>query len=313
MPGRPLVLVIGSLNMDLTVRVERFPRPGETVRGSDLVRAPGGKGANQAVAAARAGARVAMAGAVGGDSFGAELLQVLDREGIDRRHVRVVRGTPTGIAAITVDRSGENHIVISPGANARVTPASLHAIRPLLARAGLLLLQREIPAAAIEAALAAASAAGTRAILNPAPAGVLPRALQRRVHALIVNEAEAETILGSPVRTSAAAREAAESLAARTGGGLAIVTRGSRGAWLKDRAAGPPVRIAPHRVRALDTTAAGDAFAGAFAARYAAGAGALAAARFAAAAGALAATRPGAIPSLPRRAEIEALLGRRRG
>ncbi|MBI4600524.1 MAG: ribokinase [Planctomycetes bacterium] len=305
---RPPILVIGSANMDLVLRVARFPRPGETVAGSDLVRAPGGKGANQAVAAARSGARVEMVGAVGADAFGLELRRVLEAEGIGTRRLRIEPSVPTGVALITVDGRGENQIVISPGANARVAPRRVEEALPALRRSRLVLLQREVPEETVAAAVRAAARERVPVVLNPAPAGPVPRAVLERVRVLVVNETEAEALLGARVSGAARAREAARALEARLSGGIAIVTLGPRGAWLHEPDSRSAVHVPAHAVEAVDATAAGDTFVGAFAARYAETEDVLEAARYASAAGALAVTRLGAIPSIPRRRDVARFL-----
>ncbi len=305
----PNIVVVGSINMDLAIRVDRHPRPGETVPGSSLVRAPGGKGANQAVAAARSDAKVAFLGAVGDDDAGQELLRVLETEGIDTRLVRVQRKETTGVALITIDARGENTIVVSPGANGSITAARVRAASPSIQRTGLVVVQLEIPSPAVEAAIAIAARHGVPVILNPAPAGVVTDRVLRKVSVLIANETEAEVLLGREIDGLSASRAAARDLAARLDGGTAVLTLGARGAWLFLPGSKEAILVPPHKVRAVDTTAAGDTFVGAFAARYLGCRDAREASRFAAAAAALAVTRLGAIPSIPRRAEVEKILG----
>lgn len=297
-----MITVIGSINMDLVTRVPAFPRPGETVAGSDLVTIPGGKGANQAVAAARAGARVRFVGAVGDDSFGRALKRGLREERIDVRRVETEKGTASGVALITIGPDGENHIVISPGANARVTPRRIDEAETVIARSRALLLQREIPPAAVARALALAHRDGVLTVLNPAPAAALSRSLLRRVGILVVNETEAELILGGRLGRS---RHATLELASRTGGRTAVLTRGARGAWVSGPDLKTPVHVPAAKVRVVDTTAAGDTFVGALAARRLETPDLLEAVRFAAAAAALAVARLGAKPSIPTRARIQ--------
>jgi ribokinase len=294
------VCVVGSLNLDLVVRVERLPRPGETVLGGSFARFPGGKGANQAVASARAGARTAMVGCVGRDEHGRALLAALARERVDTRAVACVR-EPSGVAVIAVARSGENSIVVAPGANARTTPARVAAARRRLERASVVVAQLEVPPESVRRAFEVARAAGATTLLNAAPARALPKSLLALADVLVVNEIEARALLG---RRSSSANRAAL-LLVRLGPRCAIVTLGRRGAVVARD--GRATRLRAHRVRAVDTTGAGDAFVGALAAELARGADALDAARFASAAGALATTRPGAIPSMPRRERIAAL------
>jgi ribokinase len=301
-----MIVVIGSLNVDLVVRVPRFPQPGETLLGGDYARHPGGKGANQAVAAARAGGRVRMVGRVGRDAFGDALLRGLAEDGIDEAAVTALDDAPTGVAFISVDASAQNCIIVSPGANGRLTPEEL---RPAdLEGAAAVLLQLEIPLETTLHAATLARRAGARVILNLAPAEALTPEQLHDVDVLLVNESEAALLLGE--EASAVAREPQ-----RAAGRLsrlvpaAVVTLGPAGAaWAEGRDTG----LAPgQRVEAVDTTAAGDAFAGALAVRSAAGAALAEAVRFANAAGALATTRPGAQPSLPNAAAIERLLARR--
>ncbi len=299
------VLVVGSLNMDLVVRVERHPRPGETVLGLGHASHPGGKGANQAVAAARLGASVSLAGRVGDDEHGRALLDALRGGGVDVRHV--LRGSlATGVAFIQVDASGQNSIVVSPGANGEVTADDV--ARLDMSSAAVVMLQLEVPLEAVLAAASAGRRAGASVLLNLAPARALSREQLADVTHLLVNEHEAAALLrveaasvtGDPV---AAARRLTE-LAP-----VAVVTVGARGAAWAERGGGQGRQDA-FPVRVVDTTAAGDAFAGALAARLAAGERDLAAAvRFACAAGSLATAREGAQPSLPTAAEVEALLG----
>ncbi|MBN1419452.1 MAG: ribokinase [Planctomycetes bacterium] len=299
------IAVVGSINMDLVVRAERFPRPGETVRGEDVAFLPGGKGANQAVAAARLGGRVAFVGAVGDDPFGSTLLENLRREGIDAGGVERREGTSSGIALITLDRSGENHIVLSPGANGCVRPADVEARSEMIRAAGLLLLQLEIPMETVRAAAAIARGAGRSVCLNPAPAAPLPPDLASAADILVLNETEAEVALGRPGAAEDAIA-AAEDVRRKTGARVAALTLGARGAAVAIDGRAAIARGFP--VEAVDTTAAGDAFVAAFALEVSRGANPFAAARFANAAGALAVTRLGAQPSLPRRDDVERFL-----
>ena len=296
-----MITVVGSINMDLVTRVAAFPRPGETVAGTDLVTVPGGKGANQAVAAARAGARVRFIGAVGDDGFGHILRRGLRDEKIDVRQVRIETATASGVALITIGPGGENHIVISPGANARVSPRRVEEAESVIARSRVLLLQREVPPATVARALAIAHRRGVLSVLNPAPAAALSLRLLRRVGILVVNETEAELILGPSSRRP---RQAILELAARTGGGTAVLTRGARGAWVM----GPdlaPTLVPAIKVKVVDTTAAGDTFVGALAARHLESPELLESVRFATAAAALSVSRLGATPSIPTRARVE--------
>ena len=294
------IRVVGSLNMDLVVQVPHHPGPGETVLGSDYATYPGGKGANQAVAAARAGAQVEMWGAVGSDEFGRLLQENLEHNGVDTRHLRQLEG-PSGLALITVDPGGQNRIVVSPGANGRYLPEHLPTFTP----AALLLLQLEIPLPTVQAAAEQAFAQGIPILLNPAPIAPLPGSLLRRVRYLVLNESEAAALAQLPVETPAQAEKVAQALQ-RQGIPTAIVTLGGAGLVWAD--GGESGYLPAHPVAVVDTTAAGDSFCGALAACLATGKPLREALRFANAAAALCVTRPGAQPSLPRRAEIEAFL-----
>lgn len=279
------VCVVGSANLDLVATVDRLPAPGETVSGSGYTEYAGGKGLNQAVAAARAGAHTAFVGAVGTDHAGDALLAVMRADGIDASRVERV-ADPTGRALIGVAAGGENSIIVVPGANSTVTGDGLPAAKVLLA-------QLEVPLAAVERALAAARAAGATTVLNPAPAQPLSEALLRECDLVVPNEHELE-LLGGVERLLA------------LGAGAVVVTLGAHGAELHTSAG--IVHVAPFAVTPVDTTAAGDSFCGGLCARLAAGDALEVALRFAAAAGALCTTHAGAVPSIPLRAEIENLL-----
>lgn len=295
------VLVVGSLNMDLVVRVERHPRPGETVLGGDVRTFPGGKGGNQAVAAARAGGAVRLLGQVGQDGYGLELRQAQRAAGVDVSGLLEHPG-PSGLAFITVSGSGENMIVVSPGANARLGPEAV--TDTMLAGVQVALAQLEIPLETVTRLFARARAAGVLTILNAAPARPLSDALLGLLDCLVVNESEAALLCGCPTD---APERAAQALVAR-GAGTVVITLGGAGAlWQSGEEGG---RVAAEPVTVVDTTAAGDAFCGALAVALAEGEPLGRAVRFAGAAGALATTRAGAQPSLPERREIEALLKR---
>jgi ribokinase len=304
MRNRPRVTVLGSLNMDISVTVPRLPGPGATVLGSAARFTPGGKGANQAVAAARLGADVRMAGCVGDDDFGRRLLAALREEGIDHQAVRVTPDAPTGLAMISVDQAGENIITVAPGANHEVGTAEIDAAAG--GPGDVLVICAEIPVPAIKAALTTA----TRCILNLAPVPESPPDAAAIVAAgvdwLVVNETEAAALLGRPVSGLAEAGQAAAALIT-AGARHAVVTAGAHGAVL----AGPDATatIGAFRVDAVDTVGAGDTFVGALAVALAAGIPAAGAVRAAAAAGATAATRPGAQAGMPRPADILATTG----
>lgn len=304
-----MIVVVGSLNVDLVVPVERFPRPGETLLGGDYARHRGGKGANQAVAAARAGGSVRMIGRVGDDAFGAWLRAGLDADGVDHRSVVALPDAPTGVAFISVDADGQNVIIVSPGANGRLSAQDL--APGAFDGAGVVLLQLEVPLEATLRAAQLAHAAGARVVLNLAPAAALDAAQLRHVDVLVVNESEAALLLG--IETAALAdrpEEAARALTTRVP--TAIVTLGAAGSAWATRATPTAEaawgRVAGYRVAAVDTTAAGDAFVGALAAALDRGTPIERALQFGNAAGALAVTVRGAQPSLPTAAAIEALV-----
>ncbi len=301
-----MIVVVGSLNVDLVVRVPRFPAAGETLLGGDYARHPGGKGANQAVAAARAGARTRMVGRVGNDDFGAWLAQGLQADGVEHGDVRALDGVPTGVAFISVDPDAQNCIIVSPGANARLEPSD---ITPgAFEGARVVLLQLEVPLATVLEAARLGRAAGARVVLNLAPAQPLAAEALRDVDVLLVNEHEAALLLGD---TDDAVRVTPERAARRLGEVVpsVVVTLGARGAvWAEGGESGTVPGFA---VEAVDTTAAGDAFAGALGAALADGRRVRDALRFASAAGALAVTTPGAQPSLPHADAINAFLEER--
>ena len=306
----PQVTVLGSLNMDISVTVPRLPGPGATVLGSAARFTPGGKGANQAVAAARLGAAVRMAGCVGDDDFGRQLLAALRAEGVDAGAVRTVTGTPTGLAMISVDRAGENLITVAPGANHEVGEEQVAAA---VSRGdGVLVICAEIPVPAIMAALTRAR--GEHCVLNLAPVPEPPpeaAAIVAGQHPdwLVVNESEAAAVLGRPVSGLADAGHAAAALTA-AGARHAVVTAGAHGVALAAAETADAAETIPaFGVRAVDTVGAGDTFVGALAAALAAGVPAAEAVRAAAAAGATAATRPGAQAGMPLPEDIRAATG----
>ena len=310
MTTRPRVTVLGSLNMDISVTVPRLPGPGATVLGSAARFTPGGKGANQAVAAARLGAEVRMVGCVGDDDFGRQLLAALRAEGIDASAVRVVPGVPTGLAMIAVDARGENLITVAPGANHQVGPQDVAAASK--DPRDILVISAEIPAPAVTRALSQPGSI----VFNLAPASESATDLAAAAGDwLVVNEDEAAAVLGRPVSGLAAAARAAAELVTR-GPRHAVVTAGARGAALASAentanaaSAGSTNVIDGFPVRAVDTVGAGDTFVGALAVALAAGVPAAAATWAAAAAGAAAVTRHGAQTAMPRPADILAATG----
>jgi ribokinase len=301
------VAVAGSLNMDLVVRAPHIPQPGETIIGSDFRNVPGGKGANQAVAAARLGADVSMVGRVGHDTFAEPLLENLAADGVDHTYVTRDPEAATGVALIVVDDAGENSIVVASGANARFSPADVDAAEEALVDADVLLLQLESPLETVRRAAELARAHGAKVLLNPAPAQDLSDELLSLIDALIPNETEAALLTGRSVRSEKDARVAAEALW-DSGVETVIVTLGERGALLAQD--GTVTLVPAFQVEAVDTTAAGDAFVGGFAVALAEGSALEEAVRWGNAAGALAATKMGAQPSLPTREALERLLAR---
>ena len=299
------VTVVGSLNMDLVARAPRIPQPGETIIGGEFRNVPGGKGANQAVAAARLGATVSMVGRVGRDAFAGPLLDNLVADGIDHTFVIQDPDAATGVALIVVDDGGENSIVVASGANMRLSPADVNGAEAAIAGADALLLQLEIPLESVIRATEIARAHGVRIILNPAPARPLPVELLALVDVLIPNESETALLTGLPVGNQAEAETAAAALRG-LGVGAVILTLGARGAMLAQ--AGKAELFPAFDVTPVDTTAAGDAFVGGFAVALAEGKSLPEAVRWGNGAGALAATKLGAQPSLPTRQDLERLL-----
>jgi ribokinase len=302
---KPLV-VLGSVNADLVLRCQRLPLPGETVNGESFSTLQGGKGANQAVAAARLGAQVGFIGCVGDDDFGRAARQTLQQEGMDTSHLHTMPGVPTGVAMILVEASGQNCIALSPGANAQLTTAHVDAAAQMICQAGLLVCQLESPLPAVLRAVALARQAGVPVLLNPAPAQPLPAELLAGVDVLVPNESEAAALLGETSLVGFDARGAAARLRA-LGPGIVLVTLGAAGVQLDDGS--HPQHLPAPRVQAVDTTGAGDTFIGAFSAARCAGLSTAYAVAFAQQAAALSVTRRGAIASMPTRAEVLAAAG----
>lgn len=305
--GSARVVVVGSLNMDLVARVPRMPVTGETLAGHAFAQVPGGKGGNQAVAAARLGAHVAMIGRVGTDANGDLLRAGLEAEGIDCSALGRSTGEPSGVALIFVDAAGNNSIVIVAGSNGELTPADILSNEPVLAAADVLVCQLETPAQAVAEALSIGHRLGKTVILNPAPAtGPIPAQWLPLIDYLIPNEVEAAALTGIAVRCAQDAVLAASALREQ-GARNVIITLGAAGVLA---ALGPDTaHLEAPRVDAVDTTAAGDTFIGAFAAQLARGAAVGDALRFAQHAAALSVTRAGAQPSIPTRAEVDPLAG----
>ncbi len=307
------IIVLGSINTDLVIRGPKLPRPGETVLGGEFLQAAGGKGANQAVAAVRAGrGPVVFLAAVGDEPFGRQLLAGLNQEGIDCRWIGVISGVATGVALILVDRQGENLISVASGANLHLTRQVVEDVPDeVFASAKVFLASLESPPEAVKRGLERARQSEVTTILNPAPALSPQQAepLWRLADVLTPNEHEAAMLSGVPVDSVESAVAAARQLQERGAGDL-IVTLGALGCVVVEKNI-PPVVVPPVPVRAVDATAAGDAFSGALAIALSEGKGLVDAARFATAAAGIAVTRAGAQPSLPRREEIEVALSRR--
>ena len=320
MPPRPAtapptggIVVVGSINVDLVVRVAILPRPGETVLGGRFASVPGGKGANQAVAAARAGGRTTFVARVGDDSMGHAAINAFRAEGIETDFITITPHGPTGVALILVDASGENSIAVAGGANDRLCTDDIERARPAIEAADVILLQLEVPLEAVAHAVTIAKAAGTRVILNPAPARPLPAAILARVDILTPNETEGESLASQShaPEPSAADADALAGTLLGLGPRAVVVTRGAAGALVataEDRTHVPAFPVEPR-----DTVAAGDVFNGCLAVMLAEGLDLVAATRFAAAAAAISVTREGAQTSAPHRGEIDAFLAARSG
>ncbi|ERH63577.1 MULTISPECIES: ribokinase [Pantoea] len=297
--------VLGSINADHILNLAHFPRPGETVIGKQYQVAFGGKGANQAVAAGRAGADIAFIACVGADDIGERIRQQLQQDQIDTAPVETVAQEATGVAMIFVNGEGENNIGIYSGANAALTPAYVERHQQVIRSADALLMQLESPLDSVLAAARIARASHTQVILNPAPATQLSDELLALIDIITPNETEAEILTGIAVNDDDDAARAAQALHAK-GIDTVLITLGRRGVWLSEQGQGQ--RIPGFSVQAVDTIAAGDTFNGAFITARLEGVAMQDAVRFAHAAAAIAVTRPGAQPSVPWRTEIDAFL-----
>ena len=290
------IIVLGSLNMDLVVKAARAPLAGETIRGHDFQMIPGGKGANQAAAAAKLGGQVAMVGRVGGDAFGSVLIENLARQGVDTERVSIDQETSTGVAVITVDDTGENRIIISAGANDRVDMSDVDGAEELLREARFLILQFEIPLKVVDYAIEQAARYPVRVILNPAPAASVSFDFLGRVDCLVPNETETKELAGIEVGDLASARKAAQKLL-DCGIREVVITLGESGALMATNQG--VIHVPARKVEVVDTTAAGDAFIGGLAVALVRGLAAEEAVRYATCAGTLAVTKFGAQTSLP--------------
>jgi ribokinase len=303
--GRKPIVVVGSINADLVVQVERIPRPGETVLSSDFQTHPGGKGANQAVAVARLGYPVVMIGKLGSDAFGPQLRESMSLAGVDVSAVDTIDGA-SGVALIEVGSKGENSIVVAPGANARLLPQDIDADIEIIRQAGLVLVQLEIPLETVAHLTAVCAREHVPVMMDPAPAQTLPPEVLSAVTWFTPNETEAQFYIGKGAVAQDDFRAQRDALFVR-GIQAVVLKQGSRGAYVGVRD-GLDVFIPAFPVKAVDTTAAGDAFNGAFATALMLGKNPAESARFAAAAAAISVTRAGAQPSMASREEAEALL-----
>ena len=324
---KPKIVVVGSSNTDMVIRARSLPRPGETLLGGEFLLAAGGKGANQAVAAARSGGDVTLVACVGDDDLGRSALAGFRRDRIRVEHVRVAKNVASGVALIMVDAKGENLISVAPGANALLSPADVERAEAAIAGADCLLAQLEVPLDAVKRALQIAKQHGVMTILNPAPARLLPRSLLKLVDVLTPNRTELRKTgtvlkLGTvplsgtvPNFRTIGAREKGTVPNSGTvpffralrhaGVGAIVVTLGDKGAVIHD---GKETRIPAFKVHAVDAVAAGDVFSGALAVALTEGRALSDAVRFASAAAAISVTRKGAQPSIPRRGEIDRFL-----
>lgn len=309
MSPKPAITIVGSLNMDLVVRMPAIPKPGETLLGGAFAIYPGGKGINQAVAAARLGGQVTMIGRLGGDAFGRQLMDILKNEGIESAGVSIDKQEATGVALITVDTEGQNSISVASGANYTLTTDHVAAAFEQMERFTWLVMPLETPLDTVVVAARLAQERGARVILNPAPARPLPVELPPFIDVIVPNEYEAAALTGIEIDNLDDAAQAARQLLKQIP--AVIITLGTRGALLLERGASTPQLVAAYPVQTVDTTAAGDAFVGALAVALGEGGDLLSAANFASAAAAISVTRLGAQPSLPYRAVVDQFLSDR--
>jgi len=298
------IVVVGSSNTDLVIKVSDIPRPGETLLGGEFNTFPGGKGANQAVAAARAGGDVVFIAAVGDDSYGTEAINEYKLDNINTENIKVCKGVPSGIAMITISEKGENAITVASGANAWLTPADLEEVEEPFQEADFMLIHLETPLETVQRAVELCTELNTRVILNPAPAAELSDAILKHVSLITPNETEAESLTGIVVTDELTAAEAADALHKR-GIETVIITMGAMGAYLSDPGSGIRKIVPGFKVQAVDTTAAGDVFNGQLAVSLAEGEDLEKAIAVAHAAAALSVQKLGAQSSIPRREETD--------
>jgi len=302
--NRPRVVVVGSSNTDMVIKSEVLPQAGETVTGGEFFMAAGGKGANQAVAAVRAGAQTTFIARLGDDMFGQKALENFKKGGINTDFIVMDKEAPSGIALIFIDAHGENIISVAPGSNIRLSPEDVEKAEDAISAADVVLMQLEIMLETVERTVEMARAAGCKVILNPAPGRELPSSLLSKIDFLTPNESEAAILTSLFVDSNEAARAAGQKLR-DLGVGTVVMTRGKKGALL---VADSLTHIAAKKVHPVDTVGAGDAFNGALAVALAEGRELKEAVKFAASAGAIACTRYGAQPSMPRRKEIDKMM-----
>jgi ribokinase len=297
---KPKIVVVGSANTDLVIKVKHLPVPGETVLGGNYMTAQGGKGANQAVAAARLGADVTLVARLGQDAFGNESFAAYQAEGIDTNYIFRDDCAPSGVALIIVDQAGENIISVASGANSKLSPADILAAEAIIHEADCVVTQLEIPVETVQAVVDLAKRHGVRTILNPAPAALLPSELLAKVDVLTPNETEAVKLAGNHSQTHV--REAVSMLTTKFRVKNIVMTMGKNGAMI---AGFQPEIVPAYKVDSVDTTGAGDAFNGGLAVALANGETLLSAVRFANAVAALSTTRPGAQPAMPVSKEVD--------
>lgn len=295
------ITVIGSLNTDMVVNVQRMPQPGETILGGRFLMNDGGKGANQAVAAARLGGNVALVTKIGDDIFGRQAIENYTREGIDTAYISQDRNLPSGVALILVDDKGENSIAVASGANMALTPADIENAAQTISDSEIVLMQLEIPMETVEFAASLAHSQGKKVILNPAPATALSPGLLSHLYMLIPNQTEAELLTGIKITDMDSARQAADMIAAQ-GVEVVVITMGSEGAFIRED--GIYTEVPAVKVQPVDTTAAGDTFCGALCVALCEGHSVTEAVRFANRCSAVSVTRQGAQLSIPYRNEI---------
>jgi ribokinase len=299
----PYILVVGSSNTDMVIKADHLPAPGETILGGNFFMNPGGKGANQAVAAARSGGNVTLITKTGNDVFGREAVQIFEQEGINTSHIFSDPDNPSGVALITVDKTGENCIVVASGANATLSPQDLQSVEKVIAHSSVVLMQMEIPVETVAYVARVAKENNVPVVLNPAPACALPDSLLRNISIITPNETEAEILTGIKVTGIETAEKAARALNGK-GINTVIVTLGAKGALIFHEDVF--THVPGIAVSAVDTTAAGDVFNGALVVALSEGRAIQEAVSFACKAAAISVTRLGAQASAPHKKEIEA-------